>query len=203
MRVPHLEATSFAIAGVAVLIAIAILVRERIRMRGSPQTVSADIVLVAVLLSLLPVLILFLVQVLLPMALPVALGMVWFIAFPVGVAWGILRGQLFDARGLARSSAAYGAATLAITGLFAFLITFADAAFARWNVNASSPWFSVVFLFFAILAFNPLREPPPDARGPALRPRPRRLPRGGAQHLRGDGVDALAVRDRRAARAAR
>ena len=158
MRVPHLEATSFGIAGVSVVIAIGILVRERIRMRGSPQTVSADIVLVAVLLSLLPVLILFLVQVLLPTTLPVALGMVWFIAFPVGVAWGILRGQLFDARGLARSSAAYGAATLAITGLFAFLITFADAAFARWNVNASSPWFSVVFLFFAILAFNPLRN---------------------------------------------
>ncbi len=158
LRFPGLQGASFAIALVSVLAAIGILVRERIRMRGSPKTVSADIVLVAVLLSLLPVLALFLAQLVLPMALPMALGMVWFIAFPVGVAWGILRGQLFDARGLARSSAAYGAATLAITGLFAFLITFADAAFARWNVNASSPWFSVVFLFFAILAFNPLRE---------------------------------------------
>jgi signal transduction histidine kinase len=158
LRVPGLEAASFAIALLASLAAIGILVRERIRMRGSPQTASADIVLVAVLLSLLPVLMLLLAQVLLPMALPMALGLVWFVIFPVGVAWGILRGQLFDARGLARSSAAYGAATLAITGLFALLIVFADVVFARWNVNASSPWFSVVFLFFAILAFNPLRN---------------------------------------------
>jgi signal transduction histidine kinase len=87
-----------------------------------------------------------------------ALGLVWFIAFPIGVGYGILRGHLFDVRGLARSSAAYGAATLAITVLFALLIIFADALFARWNVNADSPWFSVVFLFFAILAFNPLRS---------------------------------------------
>jgi signal transduction histidine kinase len=158
LRLPGLQSTSFAVALLGSLFAIAILVRERIRMRGSPQTESADIVLVAVLLSLLPVLMLMIAQVVLPMALPMALGLVWFVAFPVGVAWGILRGQLFDARGLARSSAAYGAATLAITGLFAFLIVFADAVFARWNVNASSPWFSVVFLFFSILAFNPLRN---------------------------------------------
>jgi signal transduction histidine kinase len=158
IHVPGLQSVSFAIALVASLVSIGVLVRERIRMRGSPQTVSADIVLAAVLVSLLPVLALLIAQVYLPMALPTALGLVWFIAFPIGVAWGILRGQLFDARGLARSSAAYGAATLAITGLFAFLIVFADVVFARWNVNADSPWFSVVFLFFAILAFNPLRN---------------------------------------------
>ncbi len=29
---------------------------------------------------------------------------------------------------------------------------------SRFNVNARSPWFSVAFLFFAILAFNPLRD---------------------------------------------
>jgi signal transduction histidine kinase len=68
-----------------------------------------------------------------------------------------VRKQLFEIRVAARSSVAYGAATLAITGLFAFLITFADAAVSRFNVNARSPWFSVTFLFVAILAFNPLR----------------------------------------------
>ena len=77
---------------------------------------------------------------------------------PASVAFGIARNQLFEIRGLARSSAAYGAATLAITGLFAFLITFADALFTRLNVNATSTGFSVTFLFFAILAFNPLRD---------------------------------------------
>jgi signal transduction histidine kinase len=137
---------------------IGILIRERIRMRGSQETASADIVLLAVLLSLLPVILLLLAQIVLPMTLPVALGLVWFIAFPIGVGYGIVRGQLFDVRGVARSSAAYGAATLAITVLFAGLIISADALFARWNVNANSPWFSVVFLFFAILAFNPLRN---------------------------------------------
>ena len=38
------------------------------------------------------------------------------------------------------------------------MITFADALFARINVNARSPAFSVAFLFFAILLFNPLRN---------------------------------------------
>jgi len=158
LRVPGLWSASYGFALAGALGGVAILIRERIRMRGSQHTASADIVLLAVLFSLLPILALMMAQVLLPMALPVALGLVWFIAFPIGVGYGILRGHLFDVRGLARSSAAYGAATLAITVLFAMLIIFADALFARWNVNASSPWFSVVFLFFAILAFNPLRN---------------------------------------------
>jgi signal transduction histidine kinase len=158
LRIPFLQPAAFALALGGALLAVGILLHERFRMRGSQQTASADIVLTAVLLSLLPVLGLFVLQVLLTTTLPIALGLVWFIAFPIGVGWGILRGQLFDVRGLARSSAAYGAATLAITGLFALLIVFADVLFARWNVNASSPWFSVVFLFFAILAFNPLRN---------------------------------------------
>ena len=104
---------------------------------------------------------------------PISLALVWFVVFPASVAYGIARNQLFDIRGLARSSAAYGAATLAITGLFAFLIAFADALFARFNVNASSPCFSVVFLFFAILVVQPAARPPAGARRPRLRPRPR------------------------------
>jgi signal transduction histidine kinase len=157
VEVPRLWATSYGLALAGALLGVAILVRERVRMRGSQNTASADIVLIAVMLSLLPILALIVAQTLLPITLPMALGLVWFIAFPIGVGYGIVRGHLFDARNVARSSAAYGAATLAITVLFALLIIFADALFARWNVNASSPWFSVVFLFFAILAFNPLR----------------------------------------------
>ena len=67
-----------------------------------------------------------------------------------------MRRQLFEIRNVAKSSAAYGAATLAITGVFAFLITFADAAVSRLDI--SFRWFQVTFLFFAILAFNPLRN---------------------------------------------
>jgi hypothetical protein len=60
--------------------------------------------------------------------LPDLPGLLWFVVFPVSVAYGIVRKELFDIRHLARSSVAYGAATLAITGLYAFLIAAADAA---------------------------------------------------------------------------
>jgi signal transduction histidine kinase len=82
--------------------------------------------------------------------------MLWLSLFPVAVGYGIVRRQLFEVRSVAKSSAAYGAATLAITGVFAFLITFADAAVSRLDI--SFRWFQVTFLFFAILAFNPLRN---------------------------------------------
>ena len=149
---------SYGLAILGALLSIGILVHERWRMRGGDDTAAADLVLTGVVISLLPVVILFAIELILPVTLPISLAMVWFVAFPISVGYGIVRGQLFDVRGLARSSAAYGAATLAITGLFASLITFADVLFRQFNVNASSPWFSVVFLFFAILAFNPLRD---------------------------------------------
>ena len=91
-------------------------------------------------------------------ALPWSLALIWTFMFPVAVAYGIVRRQLFEIRVVARSSAAYGVATLAITGLFALLITSADAVVSRFNVNARSRWFQISFLFFAILAFNPLRN---------------------------------------------
>ena len=78
--------------------------------------------------------------------------------FPVSVAYGIVKKELFDIRHLARSSVAYGAATLAITGLYALLVAAADAALVSFHWNARSPQFTLVFLFFAILAVNPLRD---------------------------------------------
>jgi hypothetical protein len=57
---------------------------------------------------------------------------------------------------MAKSSAAYGAATLAITGVFAFLITSADSLVSQLNINLR--WFQVSFLFVAILLFNPVRN---------------------------------------------
>ena len=134
------------------------LVAERWRLRGSGRTDAADIVMLSALVSFVPVMIALLAQTLVPLPFPMSAAMIWFIVFPCAIAYGIMRRRLFDIRGLARSSAAYGAATLAITGLFAALITSADAAFRELNVNADSPVFSVTFLFFAILAFNPLRD---------------------------------------------
>jgi len=149
---------SFGAAIAGAFASIGILIRERFRLRGSPTSGSADVVLTGALVSFAPVALILLARLFVRLPVPMYLAMLWFVGLPIAVGWGIVRNQLFDIRGLARSSVAYGAATLAITGLFASLITFADAAFRRFNVNANSPWFSVTFLFFAILAFNPLRN---------------------------------------------
>jgi signal transduction histidine kinase len=116
----------------------------------------ADLMLAAGLVSLLPGLLALIVEWFTPTALPWYLGLLWVGFFPVAVGYGMVRQQLFEIRLAARSSAAYGAATLAITGIFAFMITFADELVARYGVNVRSV--QVVLLFLAILAFNPLRE---------------------------------------------
>jgi signal transduction histidine kinase len=149
-------AYGFAMLGAAA--GVAVLAREWARSRGSSHAARVDVVFWGAVLSFVPVLGLISARLFFRLAFPTYLALIWFVVLPASVAFGIARNQLFEIRGLARSSAAYGAATLAITGLFAFLITFADALFGRFNMNASSPWFSVTFLFFAILAFNPLRD---------------------------------------------
>ena len=68
----------------------------------------------------------------------------------------MVRRQLFDLRIIAKSSAAYGAVSVAITGLYAFVITAADAIFPEIGVDARSV--QVAFLFLAILAVYPLRD---------------------------------------------
>jgi signal transduction histidine kinase len=137
---------------------LGMLVVERRRMPEGDGRDRADVVLLGALLSFLPLLLVAVAQFFLRTAMPWFLAFLWFFIFPLAVGYGIVRKQLFDIRGVARSSVAYGFTTLAVTGLFALLITSADAAFARVNINARSPWFSVVFLFFAILALNPLRD---------------------------------------------
>ncbi len=66
--------------------------------------------------SFVPVLGLIVAETFLRTGFPVYLALLWFIVFPVSVAYGIVKKELFDIRDLARSSVAYGAATLAITG---------------------------------------------------------------------------------------
>ena len=141
-----------------VVLSLGILTAERVRRRHSGSTAAYDLVLAGALVSFVPVLAMFALLLYSPVSLPMSLALIWFGVFPLAVGYGIVRGRLFDIRGFARSSAAYGAATLAIIGLYAALITFADALFQRFNVNAESPLFSAVFLFFAMLAFNPLRS---------------------------------------------
>ena len=137
---------------------LGILVAERARQAGGIFAERSTIMLVGGTLSFVPVLLAMALHTTVGTRYPWSLALLGFFLFPLAVGYGILRAELFDVRMLARSSAAYGAATLSITGLFALSITFADAAVSRFNVNARSPLFSVVFLFFAILLFNPLRN---------------------------------------------
>lgn len=152
------QSTGFYFVSLLALSCCGILAWERKRRRGDENADRADVMLFGALVSFVPVLLLLLVDGLLDTGFPVYLALLWFVVFPISVAYGIVRKELFDIRHLARSSVAYGAATLAITGAYAFLIAAADAMLVRMHVDARSPRFTMLFLFFAILAFNPLRS---------------------------------------------
>jgi len=135
---------------------LTILGAERRRHREGVLRDHADVMFWGALVSFLPILLVLLAQWAFKTPYPYYITLLWAFLFPVAVGYGIVRKQLFDVRWMAKSSAAYGAATLAITGVFAFLITFADTLVSRLNVNLR--WFQVLFLFVAILLFNPLRN---------------------------------------------
>jgi signal transduction histidine kinase len=138
------------------VVSVAILAIGRRQAREAGIGDRADLMLLAGLVSLLPALLALVVEWFIPTTLPWYLALLWVGFFPMAVGYGMVRRQLFEFRLAAKSSAAYGAATLAITGIFAFMITFADELVARYGVTARSV--QVVLLFLAILAFNPLRE---------------------------------------------
>jgi signal transduction histidine kinase len=146
----------FGYTQVLLVVSLGIVAIERHRHGDGPLRNQADLMFWAAMISFAPVLMIFVAEWVMRSPAPYDLAMLWTFLFPVAVGYGIVRRQLFEMRNVARSSAAYGAATLAITGVFAFLITFADAAVSRLNI--SFRWFQVTFLFFAILAFNPLRN---------------------------------------------
>ncbi|HPG24060.1 MAG TPA: ATP-binding protein [Myxococcota bacterium] len=135
---------------------ILILAASRRQAREAGLGDRADLMLLAGMVSLLPALLALIAEWIVPTTLPWYIPLLWVGFFPVAVGYGMVRRQLFEFRSVAKSSAAYGAATLAITGVFAFMITFADELVARYGVNVRSV--QVVLLFLAILAFNPLRE---------------------------------------------
>ncbi|MFP6639576.1 MAG: ATP-binding protein, partial [Myxococcota bacterium] len=137
-------------------LSLAVLFSQRRRARVAGVGERADLMLVAGLGSLLPPMLILVAAFFLKTQSSWYLAMLWFGFFPVAAGYAMLRNNVFDLRGLARSSAAYGAATFTITGLFALAITFTDELIARYGVGVRSA--QVAFLFLAILAFNPLRE---------------------------------------------
>jgi len=130
---------------------------ERWNHRRDFDIARADVMLAGAMVTFVPLIGSVLTQYLFSVAYPWYVGLVSVFVFPLAIGYGIARNQLFDIRLAARSSAAYGAVTLGITGLFALLISFADALFARFNVDARAPGFSIGFLFLAVLFFNPVR----------------------------------------------
>jgi two-component system NtrC family sensor kinase len=141
---------------VSFLVSLGIAAYERRRARDGPVRDRADLMFLAAVVSFLPIGVIFVAEWVLRAPFPYWLALLWAFVFPVAVGYGIVRRQLFEIRLFAKSSATYGAATLAITGVFAFLITFADAAVRQ--LDTSVRWFEISFLFLAILAFNPLRN---------------------------------------------
>jgi signal transduction histidine kinase len=139
-----------------VLLSLGILAVERRRHRDGPMSEASDVVTLAALVSFVPVLAVFLVEWLTMKPYPFYLALLWTFVFPVAVGYGIVYRQLFDLRNVARSSAAYGAASIAITGAFALLITFADTLVTDFGVSTRSA--QVALLFVAILLFNPVRN---------------------------------------------
>lgn len=135
-------------------LAILALGREQARREGRGD--RADLMLIAGLVSFLPALLALSAEWLVPTAMPWYLALLWVGVFPVAVGYAMVRRQKIEFRLAPRSSAAYGVATLAITGLYALTITFADELVARYGVNTRNV--QVLLLFLAILAFNPLRE---------------------------------------------
>jgi len=137
-------------------LSLAVLASERRRAHAAGIGDRADLMLLAGLVSFLPILVVLLAEYFLRTAFPWYFAMLWLVFFPLAVGYGMLRKQLFEFRIVAKSSAAYGAATLAITGVFATIITFADVLVQLFGVTARTV--QVAFLFLAILAFNPLRD---------------------------------------------
>ena len=151
-----LHEAAFLYGVVLMMGSLGVQVVERRRAHQAGLGDRADLMLVAGLASLGPVLLVLMVEYFLQLSLPWYLAMMWVVLFPVTVGYGMLRRQLFDFRFIARSSAAYGAVSLGITGFYAFIITFADAIFPQIGVDARSV--QIAFLFLAILAVYPLRD---------------------------------------------
>ncbi len=146
--------TGFTVA--LALCCLGIAVYERLRRPSTKTAERADVMLAGGLLSFLPIVASLAVHTTVGTTFTWTLSMTLFFLFPAAVGYGIVRRDLFDLRVVARSSAAYGAATLAITGVFAALITVAAGALRRLDMDARTPVFSVVFIPLAIFAFNPL-----------------------------------------------
>ncbi len=136
-------------------VALVVLASERGRARRAGVGDRADIVLMGGVAAFLPATLILSAEYFFHETFPPYLALLWMVFLPVAIGIGMLRRRRFELRLLAKSSLGHGVATVAITSLFAFMITFVDQAAQRLGMSTQSA--QVVFLFLAILAFTPLR----------------------------------------------
>jgi signal transduction histidine kinase len=138
------------------VVSLAIVGIERHRHREGALRDHADVVFLGALVSFLPALVGLVAEIVFATPFPFYFPLLWVFIFPLAVGYGIVRRQLFEVRSLAKSSVAYGAASLGITGGFALAITFADTLVTRFGVSERPA--QIALLFVAILLFNPVRN---------------------------------------------
>ena len=137
-------------------VSLIILASQRSRARLAGVGDRIDVVLLGGIAAFLPSVVIVFAEYFMQVSFPQYLALLGVVFLPAAIGIGMLRRQRLEFGLLAKSSAAYGAATLSITGLFALMITFADQAAQSLGMTMQSA--QVVFLFLAILAFNPLRD---------------------------------------------
>ena len=138
------------------LTAVGVLISERRRAHDLGLGERADILLAAGVLSLLPSAALVVGEFFGAAPFPWYAGLLSLVFFPFAIGYGMLSRNLFDVRLASGSSATYALVSLAITGLFAFVVAFADQIVSVSGITVR--WVQFAFLFLAILAFNPVRE---------------------------------------------
>lgn len=138
---------------------VAMLLVERREVRDGRTIDLIDVMLLSVVVGFLPLLLAILAQVVLRTSFPLPYTLLWLLIFPVAVGYAILRRQnLLEISAEARSQAAYGFVSVAVTLLVALLVTFANASVSGFDFGTRAYWYSVGYLFLAIMVFNPVRS---------------------------------------------
>ncbi len=137
---------------------VAMLLVERREVRDARTIDLIDVILLSTVVGFLPLLLALLAQIVLRTSFPLPYTLLWLLVFPVAVGYAILRRQnLLEISAEARSQATYGFISVSVTLLVALLVTFANASVSGFDFGTRAYWYSVGYLFLAIIIFNPVR----------------------------------------------
>lgn len=138
-------------------VAMLLVERREVKDRGTIDLI--DVMLLSIVVGFLPLLLALLAQVVLRTSFPLPYTLLWLLVFPIAVGYAILRRQnLLEIGAEARSQATYGFISVSVTLLVALLVTFANASVSGFDFGTTAYWYSVGYLFLAIMVFNPVRS---------------------------------------------